>query len=111
MSYVMEACAENNLPMMVLDRPNPNGWYVDGPVLETGLESFIGMHHIPIVHGMTIAEYAKMVNQEGWLKDGVKCILTVIPCENYTHDMKWADTGLPWVAPSPNLPNEYSAYL
>lgn len=111
MSYVMEACAEQKVPFIVLDRPNPNGWYVDGPVLEAGLESFIGMHHVPIVHGMTVGEYAQMVNGEGWLKDGQQCILDVIPAKDYSHDMRWKDTQLDWVAPSPNLPNEYSAYL
>ena len=111
MSYVMEACAENKVQFMVLDRPNPNGWYVDGPVMESELTSFIGLHEIPIAHGMTIAEYAKMVNQEGWLGDGKKCTVATIPCLGYTHKMKWEDTGLTWTPPSPNLSSEYSAYL
>lgn len=111
MSYVMEACAEQKKPVIVLDRPNPNGWYVEGPVLEKGLESFVGMHQVPIVHGMTVGEYAKMVNGEGWLKGGVKCVLDVVPAENYTHSMQWSETGLPWVAPSPNLASEFSAFL
>ncbi|MEM7037902.1 MAG: DUF1343 domain-containing protein, partial [Bacteroidota bacterium] len=111
MSYVMEACAENRKAFVVLDRPNPNGWYMDGPVMEDAYKSFIGMHNVPIVHGMTVGEYARMVNGEGWLKDGVKCILDVIQCDGYTHDMQWEATGLPWVAPSPNLGTEYSAYL
>ena len=111
MTYVMEACAEQNIPVIVLDRPNPNGWYVEGPVLEDKFKSFIGMHNVPIVHGMTVGEYAQMVNGEGWLKGGAKCLLEVIKAQNYAHQMHWQDTGLPWVAPSPNLPTEYSAYL
>ena len=111
MSYVMEACAEQKKPVIVLDRPNPNGWYVEGPVMEKGLESFVGMHQVPIVHGMTIGEYARMVNGEGWLKGGVKCVLDVVECLNYDHGMQWAQTGLDWVPPSPNLATEYSAYL
>lgn len=111
LSYVMEACAEQKKSLMVLDRPNPNGWYVEGPVLEKGMESFVGMHQIPIVHGMTMGEYANMVNGEGWLKGGVRCILEVVPCQHYEHAMKWEDTQLPWVAPSPNLPTPNSAYL
>jgi len=106
MHYVMEACAELNIPMLVLDRPNPNGHYVDGPVLEEKYKSFVGMHPVPVVHGMTIGEYAKMINGEGWL--GAKtCDLTVIACQNYTHDMEYV---LP-VKPSPNLPNQRSIYL
>jgi uncharacterized protein YbbC (DUF1343 family) len=111
MSYVMEACAENNIRFWVLDRPNPNGWYVDGPVLDKQFSSFIGLHSIPIVHGMTVGEYAIMVNEEGWLRDGIKANLTVIPTIGYTHPMRWEETGLPWVAPSPNLATEYAAYL
>jgi uncharacterized protein YbbC (DUF1343 family) len=111
LTYVQEACAENKKRLIVLDRPNPNGWYVDGPVLEKGLETFVGLHHIPIVHGMTVGEYARMVNEEGWLANGARCELVVIPCKGYNHKMKWADTQLPWVAPSPNLATEYSAYL
>lgn len=111
MSYVMEACAESGIPFIVLDRPNPNGWYVDGPVLKKGNNSFIGMHEIPIVHGMSIGEYAQMVNGENWLKDGLKVDLEIIPCEGYTHSMRWADTGLDWTPPSPNIGTEYSAYL
>src|SRR5690606_7342851 len=78
MHYVMEACAENNIPFVVLDRPNPNGDYVDGPVLEKGFESFVGMHRVPIVHGMTVGEYAQMINGEGWLANNIKCNLKVI---------------------------------
>ncbi|GJM31946.1 MAG: hypothetical protein DHS20C18_09470 [Saprospiraceae bacterium] len=107
MSYVMEACAEQDLSFMVLDRPNPNGHYVDGPILQKGYESFIGLHHIPVVHGMTVGEYAQMVNGEGWLKNGLKCDLKVITCQNYDHQTPYS---LP-VRPSPNLPNMRSIYL
>lgn len=83
--YVMEACAELNKPLLILDRPNPNGFYVDGPVLQKAYTSFVGMHPIPVVHGMTIGEYAQMINGEKWLANGVQCQLTVIPCKNYDH--------------------------
>jgi uncharacterized protein YbbC (DUF1343 family) len=105
--YVMEACAEQNKPLIVLDRPNPNGFYVDGPVLKKGNESFIGLHPIPIVHGMTIGEYAQMINGEKWLADGIQCPVTIVKCENYEHSDYYK---LP-VAPSPNLPNMASVYL
>lgn len=107
MSYIMEAAAENCIPVVVLDRPNPNGFYVDGPVLEKDNASFVGMHCVPIVYGLTIGEYAMMVNGEGWLKDGVRCDLTVIPMGRYNRD---AIYKLP-VKPSPNLPNWESVYL
>lgn len=107
MHYVMEACAENNVKFIVLDRPNPNGFYVDGNILDTAYSSFVGMHPVPIVHGMTVGEYAGMINGEGWLKGGVKCDLTVIKCKNYTHKTLYE---LP-VKPSPNLPNQNSIYL
>ncbi|MBR0176700.1 MAG: DUF1343 domain-containing protein [Bacteroidales bacterium] len=107
MSYVMEAAAENNIPVIVLDRPNPNGFYVDGPVLKTENSSFVGLHQVPVVYGMTIGEYAKMVNDEGWLKNGIRCDLTVIPINNYNRN---AIYELP-VRPSPNLPNWESVYL
>lgn len=107
MHYVMEACAENNVDFMVLDRPNPNGHYVDGPILDTAFSSFVGMHPIPVVHGMTIGEYAKMVNGEGWLNKGVQCDLEVIPCQNYTHQTFYE---VP-IKPSPNLPNARAIYL
>ncbi|MGB5942775.1 MAG: DUF1343 domain-containing protein [Leeuwenhoekiella sp.] len=108
MHYVMEAAAENNIPILVFDRPNPNGHYVDGPVMEVEHTSFLGMHAgVPLVHGMTIGEYAKMINGEGWLKNQVQADLTVIPMENYTHDLKYS---LP-VRPSPNLPNDQSINL
>lgn len=99
--YVMEACAELGKPVVVLDRPNPNGHYVDGPVLELAFRSFVGMHPVPLVHGMTVGEFAEMINGEGWLKDGVRCKLTVVPCTGYDHTMPYV---LP-VRPSPNLPN------
>ncbi|MBB3124996.1 uncharacterized protein YbbC (DUF1343 family) [Mesoflavibacter sabulilitoris] len=99
--YVMEACAENNIKVIVLDRPNPNGHYVDGPILDPEYKSFVGMHPVAIVHGLTIGEYAKMVNGEGWLKNNITCDLTVIPMDNYARDLEY---DLP-VKPSPNLPN------
>jgi len=107
MTYVMEACAENNIEFLVLDRPNPNGYYVDGAVLEKENSSFVGLHPVPIVYGMTVAEYASMVNGEGWLKNGVKCKLKYIPVNNYNHTYYYV---LP-VPPSPNLPNMNSVYL
>lgn len=105
--YVMEACAENKIKVIVLDRPNPNGHYVDGPILEPEYKSFVGMHPVPVVHGMTVGEYAQMINGEFWLKDSVKCDLEIIPIENYTHQTFYE---LP-VKPSPNLPNIRSIYL
>ena len=105
--YVMEACAENNISLIVLDRPNPNGHYIDGPVLDTAYRSFIGMHSVPVVYGMTIGEYALMINGEGWLENGIQCKLDVIPCINYNHNAKYV---LP-VKPSPNLPNTRSIEL
>lgn len=107
MSYVMEACAENGVTVMVLDRPNPHGDYVDGPVLDMAFSSFVGLHPIPVVHGMTIAEYAQMVNGEGWLKNGILCDLSLISMKNYTHKTQYE---LP-IAPSPNLPNQASILL
>ncbi len=105
--YVMEACAENNKQVIVLDRPNPNGYYIDGPVLEDAYKSFLGMHNVPLVYGMTIAEYAQMVNGEAWLKGGIKCDLKVITLGNYVHSDLYE---LP-IKPSPNLPNMASVYL
>ena len=107
MSYVMEAAAENGIPVVVLDRPNPNGFYVDGPVLKPENHSFVGMHQVPVVYGMTIGEYALMVNGEGWLKNGIACDLTVIPIKGYNRN---AIYELP-VKPSPNLPSWESVYL
>lgn len=105
--YVMEAAAENNIPLILLDRPNPNGHYVDGPILEENYRSFVGMHPVPIVHGLTIGEYAKMINGEKWLAKGQSCDLTIISCLNY----KRKDRYEPPIAPSPNLPNLRSIYL
>jgi uncharacterized protein YbbC (DUF1343 family) len=105
--YVMEACAENNKELIVLDRPNPNGYLVDGPVLDPKFSSFTGMHPVPIVHGMTIGEYARMINGEKWLTNGSQCKLVVVPVENYTHNDLYQ---LP-IKPSPNLPNMSSVYM
>lgn len=105
--YVMEACAENNIPLIVVDRPNPNGGIVDGPILEKEFTSFVGMHPIPVLHGMTIGEYAKMINGENWLKNEAQCNLTIIPCENYNRTMFYDLL----VKPSPNLPNAQSINL
>lgn len=105
--YIMEACAENNIELIVLDRPNPNGNIVDGPLLEKEFTSFVGMHPIPTLHGMTIGEYAKMINGEKWLKNGIQCKLKVIPCLNYSREMRYS---LP-VKPSPNLPNDQAINL
>lgn len=105
--YVMEACAEANIPVILLDRPNPNGHYIDGPILEKENASFIGMHPVPIVYGMTIGEYGQMINGEAWLKKGMKCDYTVIPLANYTHESVYS---LP-IKPSPNLPNDVSINL
>ncbi|MCU0378603.1 MAG: DUF1343 domain-containing protein [Bacteroidales bacterium] len=108
MCYVMEACAENGKHFILLDRPNPNGYYVDGPILDTAnYSSFVGIHPVPVVHGMTLGEYAWMVNGEGWLAGGIQCEVTVIKCDNYTHDTMYE---VP-VMPSPNLPNMNSIYL
>ena len=105
--YVMEACAENNIPLLILDRPNPNGSYVDGPILELSQKSFVGMHPVPIVHGMTIGEYAQMINGENWLANKVKCELMVIKMKNYDHEKNYS---LP-IKPSPNLPNDQAINL
>ena len=105
--YVMEACAENNIPLIVLDRPNPNAHYVDGPVRDEFHKSFIGMHPVPIVYGMTIGEYADMINNECWLHDSLGCNLYVVPCKNYTHETKYI---LP-VPPSPNLRSDFAISL
>ena len=105
--YIMEACAENNIQLIVLDRPNPNSHYIDGPVLKPINKSFVGMHEVPIVYGMTIGEYAKMINGEGWLKNSINCKLKVIPLKNYTHNSNYT---IP-LRPSPNLPNKKSIEL
>ena len=107
--YVMEACAEAGIPLMVLDRPNPNGHYVDGPVLDTATcRSFVGMHPVPVVYGMTIGEYALMINGEHWLAGGRECRLTVVPLQGYRRDSVGYE--LP-VAPSPNLRNAHAVAL
>lgn len=106
MHYVMEACAENHKSMIITDRPNPCD-YVDGPVRQKDLQSFVGMHAIPLLHGCTIGELAQMINGEGWLKNGVKCSLTVIPVEGWEHGQPYS---LP-VKPSPNLPNDQAVAL
>ena len=105
--YVMEAALEQQKKVIVLDRPNPNGFYVDGPVLDTAYRSFVGMHPVALVHGMTIGEYARMINGEGWLKGGMRCDLTVIACAGYAHG-QFPQVALP---PSPNLPNMSAIYL
>jgi uncharacterized protein YbbC (DUF1343 family) len=99
--YLMEACAENNKKLIVLDRPNPNGWYVEGPVLKKEFQSFVGLDPVPVVYGLTIGEYAQMINGEKWLPDGMQCTLMIIPCQNYDHTDQFS---LP-IKPSPNLPN------
>jgi uncharacterized protein YbbC (DUF1343 family) len=105
--YVMEACAENNVKLLILDRPNPNGDYIDGPVLRDGFQSFVGMHRIPVVHGLTIGELAKMINGEYWLKDSLQCQMVIVRVGNYHHQYSYS---LP-VKPSPNLPNDQSVRL
>jgi len=107
LQYVMEACAENNIELMILDRPNPNGFYVDGPVLDTINHSFVGMNAIPIIHGLTTAEYAQMLNGEGWLKNHVQCKLNIVKVANYSHSSAYT---LP-VNPSPNLNTDKSILL
>lgn len=105
--YLMEACAENNIEVIILDRPNPNGATVDGPILDMQFKSFVGMHPIPVLHGMTIGEYAQMINGEKWLENGLKCKLQVIPCSNYDKSMPYSLA----IKPSPNLPNDQSINL
>ncbi|MDT7827872.1 DUF1343 domain-containing protein [Pricia sp. S334] len=107
LQLVMEACAENDVPIIVLDRPNPNGHYVDGPTMEAAHTGFLGMTQIPLVYGMTIGEYARMINEEGWLKDNKKADLTVIPLKNWNH---CTDYNLP-IRPSPNLPDDTAITL
>lgn len=107
MHYVMEACAEANKPMLLLDRPNPNGHYIDGPVLEPKFKSFVGLNPIPVVYGLTMGELARMINGQGWLAGSKTCPLTVIPLKNYTHQTPYT---LP-VPPSPNLPNQQAVLL
>ena len=104
---VMEACGENNTPMIILDRPNPNGHYVDGPVMEDAFKGYLGKHNIPIVHGLTLGEFAKMINGEKWLNNQVQCQLTVVKNQGYTHQTPYY---LP-LRPSPNLPNAQAINL
>lgn len=105
--YIMEAAAEHDIPVIVLDRPNPNGNYIDGPTMEEEHISFLGLHPVPLVYGMTIGEYAQMINGENWLANGIKADLTVIELENYSHDSYYS---LP-IKPSPNLPNDQAVKL
>jgi uncharacterized protein YbbC (DUF1343 family) len=107
MHYLMETCAENNKKLIILDRPNPNGSYVDGPIREEEFKSFVGMHPIPITHGMTIGELAQMINGEGWLAGGKKCELQIITLKNWKHN----DEYLLPARPSPNLPNNQAIRL
>ncbi len=107
MHYVMEACAEAGIPVIILDRPNPNGFYVDGPIMEESYKSFVGMHPIPVVHGLTVGELAQMINGQKWLANGIQCNITVVPCFGYKHQTMYQ---LP-VKPSPNLPNMEAIYL
>ena len=105
--YMMEGCASLDIPLIVLDRPNPNGHYVDGPVLDLNYKSFVGMHAVPITHGMTLGEFAKMINGEHWLEDDLNCDLTVIPVANYNRE----DVYILPIPPSPNLPNQKAINL
>lgn len=107
LALVMEACGEQHKPLIILDRPNPNGYYVDGPLLSKAFQSFVGMHPVPIVYGLTIGEYGKMVNGEGWLANKIKCDLKVILCGQYDHTMLY---DLP-IKPSPNIVNHRATLL
>ncbi len=107
MHYVMEACAEQGKTLLVLDRPNPNGQYIAGPVLDLKFQSFVGMHPIPIVHGLTVGELAQMINGEKWLTNGIQCDVKIIEMGGYTHTTTY---NLP-IKPSPNLPNQRSILL
>ncbi len=112
MSLAMEAAAENGLRFIVLDRPNPiGGEVVEGPVLDPRYRSFVGIHPIPVRHGMTVGELARMFNEEGWLKNGVRADLEIVPVQGWKRSMVFEDTGLPWVPPSPNIPNAMTAQL
>ena len=105
--YLMEAAAAQQIPILILDRPNPNGYFIDGPVLEEKYKSFVGMHPVPVVHGMTIGEYAQMINGERWLENELVCELHIIECKNYTHRDRYS---LP-IKPSPNLGTDEAIYL
>ena len=105
--YVMEAAAENDVPLMVLDRPNPNGRFVDGPVRQPGFESFVGVDPIPVLHGMTVGELALMIKGEGWINEADRLLLEIVPVQDYERTMPWSVA----VAPSPNLPNDTAIRL
>jgi uncharacterized protein YbbC (DUF1343 family) len=107
MHYVMEACSEAGIPLIIMDRPNPNGHYIDGPIMEKEHRNFLGMHPVPLVHGMTIGEYAQMINGEKWMKNGVTCDLQVIKIQNYNHQLPYSLS----IRPSPNLPNDVAINL
>lgn len=110
--YVMEACAEQGIPLIVLDRPNPNGYYVDGPILDTAhYRSFVGMHPVPVVYGMTIGEYAQMINGEHWLSDKKRCDLYIVPLQGYNHSETLCRSIVLPVAPSPNLRTQHAIAL
>jgi len=112
MGLVMDAAAENGIPIIVLDRPNPLGGHlIDGPILDDSLRSFVGMYPIPVVYGMTCGELARMINGEIWLASGRRAQLKVIAMEGWTRDMTWELTGLPWVRPSPNIPDPATALI
>lgn len=106
MHRVMEACAENDKELLILDRPNPNGYFIDGPILDMAYKSDIGMHPVPVTHGMTVGEYAQMINGEGWLTNGITCRIKVIPMLNYSHDLEY----VPPINMSPNI-NTYEAIM
>src|SRR5690606_35762948 len=101
------ACAENNKELLIFDRPNPNGYFIDGPILDMDYQSGIGMHPVPITHGMTVGEYAQMINGEGWLKNGIQCKIKIIPVSNYSHDMAY----MPPIAMSPNINTDQAVLL
>jgi uncharacterized protein YbbC (DUF1343 family) len=109
MKLCMEAAAGKGIPYMVLDRPNPLGARVDGPLLEDSLRSFVGPERLPVVYGLTIGELATMMNTKGMLKGGVHANLIVVWMEGWSRNMRWTDTGLPWIAPSPNIPTPGTA--
>jgi len=112
MSLCMEAAAENRIDFIVLDRPNPiTGTFVEGPVLEREYQSFVGIHPIALRHGMTVGELAQMFNEEGWLANGIRANLTVIPMENWKRDLWYGELGLNWIKPSPNIPSPTTALL
>ena len=107
LTYIMEAAAENNVEVMVLDRPNPHDGYIDGPVLKSQFSSFVGMHEVPVIYGLTIGEYGKMVNGEKWLKNGIQAKYTLIPMLNYHKKQRYEILD----KPSPNLPNDKAINL